>query len=64
MGIAVKPKKFYFYNFVTSPTRQQYKICFTKIGKTAQWFHITQPVDGWVFGAWLATLGGSGEDSD
>ncbi|MDR1030248.1 MAG: SH3 domain-containing protein [Treponema sp.] len=24
--------------------------------QSAQWFHIIQPVDGWVFGAWLATL--------
>jgi uncharacterized protein YgiM (DUF1202 family) len=32
--------------------------------QTAQWFHITQPVDGWVFGAWLATLDKNGEDSD
>ncbi|MDR1256406.1 MAG: SH3 domain-containing protein [Spirochaetaceae bacterium] len=30
----------------------------------SQWFHITQPVDGWVFGAWLTTLGESDEDSD
>ncbi|MDR0683716.1 MAG: SH3 domain-containing protein [Spirochaetaceae bacterium] len=22
-------------------------------GQTARWFHIAQPVDGWVFGAWL-----------
>jgi hypothetical protein len=25
-------------------------------GQTAQWFHIIQPVDGWVFGAWLSTV--------
>jgi uncharacterized protein YgiM (DUF1202 family) len=25
--------------------------------QTAQWFHITQPADGWVFGAWLETEG-------
>jgi uncharacterized protein YgiM (DUF1202 family) len=23
-------------------------------GQSARWFHITQPVEGWVFGAWLA----------
>jgi hypothetical protein len=22
-------------------------------GQTARWYHITQPVDGWIFGAWL-----------
>jgi uncharacterized protein YgiM (DUF1202 family) len=27
---------------------------FTIGGQTAQWFHITQPVNGWVFGAWLS----------
>jgi uncharacterized protein YgiM (DUF1202 family) len=32
--------------------------------QTSQWFHITQPVDGWVFGAWLATLDKNGEDID
>jgi uncharacterized protein YgiM (DUF1202 family) len=32
--------------------------------QTAQWFHITQPVDGWVFGAWLSSLDKNGEDSN
>jgi hypothetical protein len=26
---------------------------FTIDGQTARWFHIVQPVEGWVFGAWL-----------
>lgn len=26
---------------------------FTVGGQTAQWHHITEPVEGWVFGAWL-----------
>jgi uncharacterized protein YgiM (DUF1202 family) len=26
-------------------------------GQTARWFHITQPIDGWVFGAWLRSDG-------
>jgi hypothetical protein len=26
---------------------------FTIDGQTARWYHITQPVDGWVFGVWL-----------
>jgi uncharacterized protein YgiM (DUF1202 family) len=30
----------------------------------SHWFHITQPVDGWIFGAWLADLDNNGEDSD
>ncbi|MDR0684640.1 MAG: SH3 domain-containing protein [Spirochaetaceae bacterium] len=26
---------------------------FTIDGETARWYHITEPADGWVFGAWL-----------
>jgi hypothetical protein len=26
---------------------------FTVDGLTARWYHITQPVDGWIFGGWL-----------
>jgi uncharacterized protein YgiM (DUF1202 family) len=37
---------------------------FTINNQTAQWFHITQPVDGWVFGVWLATLDRTGIDDD
>jgi hypothetical protein len=33
--IAEMQQQFYFYNFVTNPTRQQDKICFTKTEKTA-----------------------------
>jgi uncharacterized protein YgiM (DUF1202 family) len=29
---------------------------FTIDNQTSEWFHIIQPVDGWVFGAWLKTL--------
>jgi hypothetical protein len=29
---------------------------FTIDGQTARWFHIVQPVDGWVFGAWLEDI--------
>jgi uncharacterized protein YgiM (DUF1202 family) len=36
---------------------------FTIGGQTAQWFHITQPVDGWVFGGWL-TAGRGLVDND
>jgi uncharacterized protein YgiM (DUF1202 family) len=35
---------------------------FTIGGQTARWFHITQPVDGWVFGAWLSTGGALADD--
>jgi uncharacterized protein YgiM (DUF1202 family) len=30
---------------------------FTINGQTAPWFHIVQPVDGWIFGAWLSENG-------
>jgi uncharacterized protein YgiM (DUF1202 family) len=30
-------------------------------GQTARWFHIVQPIDGWVFGAWLS--GGGTDDN-
>ncbi|MDR1230530.1 MAG: SH3 domain-containing protein [Spirochaetaceae bacterium] len=33
-------------------------------GQISQWFHISQPVDGWIFGAWLANLVTNGEDAD
>jgi hypothetical protein len=29
---------------------------FTIDGQTARWLHITEPVDGWVFGAWLREI--------
>jgi uncharacterized protein YgiM (DUF1202 family) len=29
---------------------------FTIDGWTARWYHITQPVDGWVFGGWLEDI--------
>jgi hypothetical protein len=29
---------------------------FTVAGQTARWFHITEPVGGWIFGAWLEAL--------
>ncbi|MDR1300859.1 MAG: SH3 domain-containing protein [Treponema sp.] len=32
--------------------------------QTSQWFHITQPVDGWIFGAWLAPLDRNGIDDN
>ncbi|MDR1147216.1 MAG: SH3 domain-containing protein [Spirochaetaceae bacterium] len=38
---------------------------FTTIdNKTSEWFHITQPVDGWVFGRWLSGLDKNGEYID
>jgi hypothetical protein len=30
---------------------------FTIDGQTARWFHIVQPAEGWVFGAWLEDIG-------
>jgi uncharacterized protein YgiM (DUF1202 family) len=32
--------------------------------QTARWFHISQPLDGWIFGAWLANPAACGGDAD